>query len=245
MVRVTFLGSGDAFGSGGRFQTCILVEGEGSSFLFDCGASSLIAMRRFGVDPNAISTILIGHLHGDHFGGVPFFLLDAQFISRRSEPLIVAGPSGTEERIDRAMDVLFPNFAGMAWKFALDVHELEPGQEHNIGDIRATPYVVDHPSGAPPTALRVAIDDRIITYSGDTQWTPNLIPAARDADLFIAETYSYDKTVPHHMSYEGWQAHKHELGAKRIVATHMSSNSLRHVDEMEFEIAEDGKVFEV
>ena len=70
-MHLDFLGTGDAFGSGGRFNTCFLVERSEASLLIDCGASSLIAMRRFGVDPNSIAAILISHLHGDHFGGLP------------------------------------------------------------------------------------------------------------------------------------------------------------------------------
>src|SRR5919202_71309 len=76
-VNVRFLGSGDAFGSGGRFQTCIYVQFDTTHLLIDCGASSLIAMRRFRVDPSLIDTILLTDLHGDHFGGLPFFILDA------------------------------------------------------------------------------------------------------------------------------------------------------------------------
>jgi ribonuclease BN (tRNA processing enzyme) len=63
----------------------------------DCGASSLIAMRRFGVDPSAIDAVILSHLHGDHFGGVPFLILDGQF-TRRTRPLVVAGPPGLEAR---------------------------------------------------------------------------------------------------------------------------------------------------
>jgi ribonuclease BN (tRNA processing enzyme) len=54
---VQFLGSGDAFGSGGRFQTCIYVNAEHTRFLIDCGTSSLITMKRFGVDPTTIDVI--------------------------------------------------------------------------------------------------------------------------------------------------------------------------------------------
>ena len=79
-MRLQFLGSGDAFGSGGRFNMCILVESEATRFLVDCGASSLIAMKRLGVSPNSIDTILITHLHADHFGGLPFFILNEQFL---------------------------------------------------------------------------------------------------------------------------------------------------------------------
>ena len=58
-----------------------------SNFLIDCGASSLPAMKRLGIAREPVDLILITHFHGDHFGGLPFFLLDAQF-SRRSRPLI-------------------------------------------------------------------------------------------------------------------------------------------------------------
>ena len=81
-MRIQFLGSGDAFGSGGRLQTCILMESPGFTCLIDCGASSLIALKRANVDPNNVDAILVTHLHGDHFGGIPFLILDGQF-SRR------------------------------------------------------------------------------------------------------------------------------------------------------------------
>ena len=106
-VRVRFLGSGDAFGSGGRLQTCMLLESEGFRCVVDCGASSLIALKRAAIDPNEIDTILITHLHGDHFGGIPFLVLDGQF-SRRSRNLLVAGPPGLTERVTQAMEVFFP-----------------------------------------------------------------------------------------------------------------------------------------
>ncbi len=107
-IQVQFLGSGDAFGSGGRLQTCILVKAASNTFLVDCGATALTAMRRFGTNPNAIDLILPTHLHGDHFGGIPFFVLDAQLISKRTNPLLIAGPPFTRERITAAMEVFFP-----------------------------------------------------------------------------------------------------------------------------------------
>jgi ribonuclease BN (tRNA processing enzyme) len=100
-VRVQFLGSGDAFGSGGRFQTCIYVQSDATRFLIDCGASSLIAMRRFGVDPSLVDVILLTHLHGDHFGGLPFFILDAQLISKRDPVAGRSRPPGLKARLPR------------------------------------------------------------------------------------------------------------------------------------------------
>src|SRR5215207_6105026 len=63
-MDVRFLGSGDTFGSGGKLHTCIHVRSEETSFLIEGGASSLIAMKRFGVDPSSIDAVMIIHLHG-------------------------------------------------------------------------------------------------------------------------------------------------------------------------------------
>ena len=51
-VTVRFVGSGDSFGSGGRFQTCILVDGPASRIAIDFGTSSLIALAQQDIDPN-------------------------------------------------------------------------------------------------------------------------------------------------------------------------------------------------
>ena len=93
-IKIRFLGTGDAFGHGGRLQPCILVETPLRRFLVDCGATATIAMHRYGILPNDIDLILISHLHGDHFGGLPFFILDAQLHSKRRAPLTIAGPEG-------------------------------------------------------------------------------------------------------------------------------------------------------
>ena len=90
-MRLRFVGSGDAFGSGGRWQTCIYLAAEGQVVLVDCGATSLVALKAQGLDPSAVGAVAVTHLHGDHFGGLPFSILDGQF-SRRSAPLLVAGP---------------------------------------------------------------------------------------------------------------------------------------------------------
>ena len=58
-IRIRFLGTGDNFGSGGRLQACIHVDTGKSRFLIDCGASSLIAMKRAGIGSAAIDAILI------------------------------------------------------------------------------------------------------------------------------------------------------------------------------------------
>lgn len=239
-VEVLFLGTGDAFGSGGRFQTCFAVRAEATQFLIDCGASSLIAMRRFGVDPSLLDTILLSHLHGDHFGGLPFFVLDAQF-SRRMRPLAIAGPPGVEARVRDAMEAFFPGSSSVQRKFAVEFTELVEGRQTVLGPIAVTPYGVVHPSGAPSFALRVACGGKVIAYSGDTEWTETLVEAARGADLFICEAYVFEKKIKYHLDYRTLMEKRSRLECRRLILTHMSDDMLQRLQGLDVDWAEDGK----
>ena len=244
-IQVRFLGSGDAFGSGGRLQTCICIKATTSTFLVDCGASSLIAMRRCGVAPNDIDLILLSHLHGDHFGGIPFFVLDAQLISKRSRPLIIAGPPGTQRRVEEAMEIFFPGSCQVPHKFALDIRELAFDQPQTLNGVIVTAYRVQHPAGDPSLALRMECNGKIITYTGDTEWTETLLPAAKGANLLIAEAYFFAKKIKFHLDFQTLMAHLDELQPKRLIVTHMSEDMLARLGEIPCECAEDGKLIEV
>ena len=244
-MEIRFLGSGDAFGSGGRYHTCFAVTTKATRFLIDCGASSLIALKRFEIDPNSIDTVLVSHLHGDHFGGLPFFILDAHLVSRRTRPLTLLGPPGFRDRLHQAQEVFFPGSTGIAAKFPLTLIEMPEQIAQTAGPVRVTPYLVRHYSGAPPYALRIECEGRIITYSGDTEWVENLVPAARGADLFIVEAYFYDKKVKYHLDYATLRERLDEIGAKRVVLTHMSAEMLARRAEANCECAEDGLAIEI
>src|SRR5712675_669422 len=154
-MQLQFIGCGDALGSGGRFNTCFHVSGANVNFLIDCGASALPALRRLGVAREAIDLILITHFHGDHFGGLPFFLLDAQF-TRRTRPLVIAGPMGIEMRLAQIMEALFEHSSKTRQRFELSVVALNPGESRTFGAIKVTPYPVVHgESGGPFLAYRI------------------------------------------------------------------------------------------
>jgi ribonuclease BN (tRNA processing enzyme) len=244
-MRLQFLGSGDAFGSGGRFNTCFHVErAQHGNLLVDCGASSMIAIRKWEVEPNAISTVLVSHLHGDHFAGLPFFLLDAQLVSRRTAPLLLAGPPGFRDRLMILMEAMFAGSTQVQRKFDLEIRELELHDRVEVNGLAVTPYLMKHYSGAPSYALRIETEGKILTYSGDTEWVEELIPAGRDADLFICEAYFFDKVMKYHIDYRTLVDHLPHIGARRTIVTHMSAELLSRASEIALEAAHDGLVVE-
>ena len=242
-MKLTIAGCGDAFGSGGRLQTCYHVETAQRAFLIDCGATVMIGLNKLGIDPNTVSTIFISHLHGDHYAGLVWWMIHAQHVARRTLPLTVAGPPGIEQRFLTAAEVLFPGSTKVTRKFALTFIELTPGDRAEVDGIAVTPREVVHPSGAPSLALRIETDNKVLAFSGDTEWVESLLPTAKGADLFIAECYGYETTPRNHMSWKVIREHLDLLAARRVLLVHMNSEMLANqgaVDRKGVILGEDG-----
>ncbi|MGE0750121.1 MAG: MBL fold metallo-hydrolase [Variibacter sp.] len=245
-MHLQFVGCGDAFGSGGRANTCFHVVGEQANFLIDCGATSAVALKRLGIQANTIDTILVTHFHGDHFGGIPFLMLEAQMNGRRERPLTIAGPPGLADRYARAMDVAFPGSPQQPKRFSLTLQELAIGQTTPVDALKVTPFPMVHVEAAGPcTGLRIECEGKIIAYSGDTEWTESLVALGRDADLLICECYTFDKKVKSHTDYTTLSANIERIAPKRLVLTHMSDDMLAHRGNVPYETAAEGMVLRI
>ncbi|MCC0008498.1 MAG: MBL fold metallo-hydrolase [Hyphomicrobiaceae bacterium] len=247
-MELTVIGSGDAFGSGGRLQTCFHVTTANKEFLIDCGATALIGFHKLGRDPNRVGTIFISHLHGDHFSGLVWWLLHALHVSGRTEPLDIVGPEGTAERYAVVAEALFPGSTRREPRHRLTWHELKEGQVTTVNDISVKPYPVCHPSGAPSYALRILADGKSIGFSGDTEWVEALTDVAADADLYISECFGFDEPSCCHMNWRVIEQNLDRLTSRRIMLTHMSPVMLANRDKVRNPrviIAEDGLTLDV
>ncbi|HKY51084.1 MAG TPA: MBL fold metallo-hydrolase [Candidatus Limnocylindria bacterium] len=237
-LRVTFIGSGNAFADGGRSHACILVSAPGVSLLLDCGGSSLPAIKR-EIDPEAIDAIAVSHLHGDHFGGIPYLVVEQHFAGRRA-PLLIGGPRGLADRLRAAESALYPDFFKKTM-LGFPVHEVTlDAQESDFGGAQVSALPVRHVAEAEPHGLRVRVGHKIIAYSGDATWSDDLARLAKGADLFICDASFFDTDDPSHLSYRTLMSHRSELDCKRIVLTHLGAETLARIGELDLDHAVDG-----
>jgi ribonuclease BN (tRNA processing enzyme) len=248
LMKITIVGSGDAFGSSGRAHTCIMVASHGVTVLVDFGAGSIGAWKKLGLRFDSVDAIVISHLHGDHFGGLPFVLLDCQFTERRTKPLTLIGPPGLAQALERALALFFPGLEATKWSFPLTIEETGARIRKKAAGLALETFEVRHISWGLATGVRLEDGEKIFAYSGDTAWTEALIDLSNGADLFLVECFSGGESVPNHMNWPTLLAKLPILHAKRIVVTHMSLSALDRRDEMEkagLILAYDGQEFDL
>ena len=237
-IKIRFLGTGNAFADGGRSHACIHLEATGASLLLDCGGSSLPAIKR-ALDPKTIQAIAISHLHGDHFGGVPYFLME-QYFSGRTAPLSIGGPRELQQRATRAGEALYKDFFGkITIDYGLSFVTLKETPV-SLGGAEVSALPVKHIAESDPHGLRVKIDGKLIAYSGDARFSDELVAVAKGADLFICESTNFERSDPAHLSYKELIANRAKLDCGRIILTHLGADAQSHAAEMELEVANDG-----
>ena len=232
-MKLTDIGCGDAFGSGGRFHSCYLLETSKGRLLLDCGANSPLAMKRSGLTISAIDAVVISHCHGDHFGGLPFLFLDKMFMERSPGPLEILGPPGIGARTEALLECLYPAITDLPRKFDLIFTELPPGQETLWRGLPIRAFEVKHPSGSPSLALSFADEGRRFSFSGDASWCDAVTGAGRGADLYLIECTFFSTKSGMHLDYRTLASKFEAIGAKRYLLTHMSEEMLAARDEID------------
>ncbi len=223
--------------------------------MIDFGATALVALRKAGREPTEIRGFAITHVHGDHLGGFPFLLIDGMFNQVRTEPLAVVGPVRTRAKIDEYLDTAYREVVPLPRPYALDVTEIEPGQEAALAGavVRGYPAVHMVPPDRPLSLRVIAPDGRYVAFSGDTEMNDALLEAADGAELLVAECTGMAPPIGRHCSWVEWTGVLPRLGARRVLFSHLNEEVRRRSAELvgtapvgpPIQFAEDGLVLEL
>lgn len=224
-----------------------MVDDEFGRFAIDFGASSMVALSQIGVDPAGIDLVLLSHLHGDHFGALPFLLLHREFVAPSPKPLTLAGPIGFVSRVRDLMECMFPGLWKDKWRFDLNFVEIDPAQSSTIMGRQVSAQKANHFAGPQDAlSLRIETGGRIITFSGDTGWLDELIDFSNGSDLFICECNDLaDQPYEGHVSYETLSKKIDALQTKQLLLTHLGPSMIDAIKDLPVQAATSGLKLEI
>jgi ribonuclease BN (tRNA processing enzyme) len=243
-MRLHVLGSGDAFNSGGALHSSYLLEHAAGKLLLECGPSVLAGLKRAGIPSDAPDAVLISHLHGDHFGGVPFLLLEYLFSNPRSRPLVIAGPPTTAQRVWSLYGELYREAHCREIRFDIDWVVAEPGSTFRAAGFDVRAFQVPHTTDPVSLGYRIESPEGVVVFSGDSAWTETFVEQTRGADLFLCECCSLRPETKLHTSYDDILANRARLGCARLLLTHLGAD-VRASSSVDVERAHDGLCVEL
>lgn len=242
-VELTVLGSGDAFNSAGRGNACYLLRDALGAMCVDFGPTGLMQLKAGGVDPNDVDAIFLTHLHGDHFGGIHLFIVDAEYSARRQKPIVICGPRGVRTHLERWCELAFGKPSSKRI-FEQRFVEFEPGQTREILGRTVTAFPVAHMRAADsPLGYRFELPKACVALSGDTAWTDALIDLARDADLFVCDCTEASGNSPQHLTWEALAPKVELLRARHLLLSHLGTSmrqAAARIESGRVSLAEDG-----
>lgn len=212
--------------------------------MLECGPGVLAGMKRMGIPTDAPDVVLVSHLHGDHFGGIPFLFLEYLFENPRERPLTLVGPPTILERSLSLYAALYRELQSFELPFEIKTIEMQPGDRIAVAGFQVEAFRVTHNAEPFSLGYRIESPEGSLLFSGDSAWTEEFVTKSQGVDLFLCECCMLEPNIPMHTSYAELLEHRDRLGCKRLLLTHLGAD-VRRAEEFRFERAEDGMIVEI
>lgn len=225
-MRFTFLGTSGAVPSAERDNTSLVFVTDGAAVLVDCGGSPIQKLRRAGVDPMAVTHVVVTHLHVDHSYGLPSLVQGLRLLGR-ADPLAVVTRPEHVEPLGALLEIF--RIRARPGMFRVDVVpiSLEPGAiAFETGAVRVRTAPNTH-GEMPNFALRVERRDRsgVVTYSSDTTPCDAVVELARGGHTLVHEATmpARDRERrPTHTAADDAGDIAARAGVERLILTHVA-----------------------
>ncbi|GAB4222331.1 MAG: MBL fold metallo-hydrolase [Acidobacteriota bacterium] len=241
-MRLTLVGTADAFNAAGRGHSCTWVDELAEApVMVDFGPTALMGLNRCGLDPRELAGIALTHLHGDHFGGLPLLWIDALYARPRTAPLSILGPPGTREAVLGIVRAFYGDVVDRELPFTVEWTEIHPGQAVSWLGLEVRAWHAPH---LEPPALSLGL--RLarpggpgVAFTGDTQLTAGVLAGLRGADIAVVECSALEPPAGKHVTWLEWRDALAGLGVPRVVLTHLGADVRAAADRIRRE-APDG-----
>ncbi len=238
MIAVTLLGTGSPMPDPNRAGPATLIQAAGEHYLVDCGRGVVMRLVAAGVAPNALTAILITHLHSDHITDLGDLITTQWVTSLEPTTLRIVGPVGTRETVGHILASLGPD---IGYRLAhhpdltqgplIDIVEVESGPVQLGGQVTITAAPTEHKPVDPSIGFRFDHGGAAVVAAGDTIPCASLDELCAGADALVHTVIRKDiiaglpiqrlqDTLDYHSSPEEAAQTAARAGAGTLVLTH-------------------------
>ena len=241
-MELTFLGSGNAFASQGRYWSSFLVD---KLYQFDAPPTLLAHLKQVGADLPNLEVIFLSHHHADHFIGLPFLLLEYVYMTQRNKDLYIVGPPGVEEWMEDFANRCYPEIGSKDAGYERIYVDAKPHADQQAGSLNFHSVPMNHVKHSMEAfGYRVGINGKTVAYTGDTMFCEEIFELADGADVLVVDcTYAEGKGGPEHMGLDDIKVIRERINPDTdIILTHLGGTP-RVNGLSKTHIAEDLKTF--
>jgi len=228
-MDIQFLGIGSAINSSNNYCSFLI----GNSVLIDAAPSVSVQLLKNEIPLSELDSIIITHLHGDHYFGLPFLLIEYLF-HKRDKPLKIYGPVELEERTNELLKLAYADTPPkeLIENSKPEFHIIYSGSTIEMGNGYKFKFVKVKHGQTETYGFHFEFSGTAGFYSADTEYVTEIDNIISDVDFCILDGTTYNFSIPGHMSY---------MEIKEIVSKYPDLITLI-VHRSRYEVAENEKL---
>lgn len=194
MIEVTLLGTGSPIPDPNRAGPSTLVRAGGQTFLVDCGRGVQQRLAAAGSGANALTALLLTHLHSDHIADLGDLIITRWVTTFDPDPpaLPIIGPPGTTEAVDAMLKAFghdigyrIAHHADITGPPRVEVEEVTDGVVWGRDGVQIRVAPTDHRPVTPTIGFRIEHAGASVVLAGDTVPCASLDELAEGAGALV------------------------------------------------------------
>ncbi|OQO79903.1 hypothetical protein BH745_04840 [Enterococcus gallinarum] len=212
-MKLTVLGCLGAYPYKGEGTTGYLLESEGYHLLLDAGSTTLIQLEKI-LDPLALDAVILSHYHHDHIADLGVLQYYWQLFPKQAERNVLPIYGHGEDSI---------HFNELTMAGVTEGHDYLQTKQLELGPFSVTFMKTIHPVTCYAMRFVENSTGKIFVFTGDSGYLESFVDFAKDADLFLADTYLFAGNERHKAHFTSQESGEIAAAAKvkTLVLTHL------------------------
>ncbi|MCH8003623.1 MAG: MBL fold metallo-hydrolase [Nanoarchaeota archaeon] len=226
-MEMIVLGSGTSAPQLNKNMSGYLLDFNGNKILFDSGPGTIRQLLKIGVNLQEIDHIFYTHFHNDHISDLPAIIWSNNYGLLRKKTLNFYGPKGFKEYYK----ILIKNMLRpKKLNYKINIKEMRNNSIIKINiknnsiiknNLIIKSLISKHTNTS--VSYRIENNNKSIVYSGDTDYSNEIIKISKNADLLILEcSFPDNKKVEGHLTPSLCGKIATKAKVKKLVLTHLT-----------------------